>query len=143
MPSAADTLLFSPDCRVTLTALKWSGAAVRFGSLVAATTVRVIADWAGVVCATQGAGSTIAPSNIIPIVPNCMPASQFKGSPNYHTLSESLLEWPAALAAIGWLQCACWDKNSESPSSDVLQFDLGQLGCEQVSVPLNVLLRGS
>jgi hypothetical protein len=88
---------------VTLTALKWSGAAVRFGSLVAATTVRVIADWAGVVCARQGAGSTIAPSNIIPIVLNCMLASQFKGSPNYHTLSERLLEWPAALAAIGWL----------------------------------------
>src|SRR3974390_3269730 len=108
MPSAADTLLFSPSCRVTLTALKWSGAAVRFGSFVAATTVRVIADWAGVVCATQGAGSTIAPSNIIPIVLNCMPASQFKGSPDYHTLSERLLEWPAALAAIGWLQCAGW-----------------------------------
>src|SRR5215471_18130052 len=113
MPSAADTLLFSPGSRVTLTALKWSGAAVRFGSLVAATTVRVIADWAGVVCATQGAGSTIAPSNIIPIVLNCMPASQFKGSPNYHTLSERLLEWPAASAVIGWLQCECWDKNSD------------------------------
>src|SRR6516164_9709964 len=87
MPSAADTLLFSPDCRVTLTALKWSAAVVRFGSLVAATTVRVIADGAGVVWATPGAGSTIAPSNIIPIVLNCMPPSQFKGSSNHHTLS--------------------------------------------------------
>jgi hypothetical protein len=47
-------------------------------------------------CATPGAGSTIAPSNIIPIVLNCMPASQFKGSPNNHTLSERLLEWPAS-----------------------------------------------
>src|SRR5215471_6220459 len=101
MPSAADTLLFSPGCRVTLSALKWSGAPVKFGSLVAATIVRVIADGAGVVCATAWAGSAIALSSIIPIVLNCMPASQFKGSPNYHTLSDRLLEWPAALAAIG------------------------------------------
>src|SRR6516162_8584183 len=133
MPSAADTLLFSPGSRVTLTALKWSAAVVRFGSLVAATTVRAIADWAGVVCATQGAGSTIAPSNIIPVVLNCMPASQFKGSPNYHMLSERLLEWPPVLAAIGWLQCTCWHKKSEVHRRRLIRALSHRLGARQTT----------
>ena len=44
--------------------------------LVAATTVRVIAGGAGVVCAVPGAGSAIATSNSSPVVVNCMIASQ-------------------------------------------------------------------
>src|ERR1700716_4468644 len=73
---AAETLLFSPDGRVTLTALKWSGTSVTVGSLVAAITVRVIAGGAAVVCAAPEAGSAIAPSNSSPVVLNCMIASQ-------------------------------------------------------------------
>src|SRR5665811_626190 len=59
-----------------LTALKWSGTSVTVGSLVAATTVRVIAGGAGVVCAVPAAGSAIAPSNSSPVVLNCMIASR-------------------------------------------------------------------
>src|SRR5436190_18585371 len=59
-----------------LTALKWSGTTVTVGSLVAATTVRVIAGGAGLVCAAPEAGSAIAPSNNSPVVLNCMIASQ-------------------------------------------------------------------
>src|SRR6266480_4925373 len=77
MPLAAETPLFSPDGRVTLTTLKWSGASVTVGSLVAATTVRVIAGGAVVVvCAAPEAGTAIAPSNNSPVVLNCMIASQ-------------------------------------------------------------------
>src|SRR6516162_2719552 len=93
MPSAAaDTLLFSPGFRITLIALKWSGASITLASLVAATTVLVIAGGAGVVCAAARAGSAIAPSNRIPFVLTCMTASQLKGSSKYHTLSRRLLE---------------------------------------------------
>src|ERR1700730_12005043 len=59
-----------------LTALKWSGTSVTVGRLVAATTVRVIAGGAGVVCAVPEAGSAIAASNSSPGVLNCMIASQ-------------------------------------------------------------------
>src|SRR3981081_3985332 len=59
-----------------LTALKWSGTSVTLGSLVAATTVRVIAGGAGGGCAAPQAGSGIAPSNSSPVVLNCMIASQ-------------------------------------------------------------------
>src|ERR1700676_2155050 len=76
MPVAAETSLFSYGWRVMLTALKWSGASVTVGSLVAATTVRIIAGGAGVVCAVPEAGSAIAPSNSSPVVLNCMIASQ-------------------------------------------------------------------
>src|SRR5712671_506870 len=76
MPLAAKAPLFSPGIRVTLTALKWSGTSVTVGNLVAATTVRVIAGGAGVVCAVPEAGSAIAPSNSSPVVLNCMIASQ-------------------------------------------------------------------
>src|SRR5258705_13533044 len=61
MPLAAETPLFSPGGRVTLTALKWSGTSVTVGSLVAATTVRVIAGAAGGVCAAPRAGGAPAP----------------------------------------------------------------------------------
>src|ERR1700682_6116043 len=56
--------------------MKSSGKSVTVGSLVAATTVRVIAGGVGVVCAVREAGSAIAPSNNSPIVLNCMIASQ-------------------------------------------------------------------
>src|SRR5216684_4038580 len=59
-----------------LTALKCSGMSVTVGSLVAATTVRVIAGAAGMVCAVPEAGSAIAPSNNSPVVLNCTIASQ-------------------------------------------------------------------
>src|SRR5437899_10352401 len=59
-----------------LTTLKWGGTSVTVGSLAAATTVRVIAGGAGVVCAVPVAGSAIAPSNSSPVVLNCMIASQ-------------------------------------------------------------------
>src|SRR5260370_16181444 len=59
-----------------LTALKWSGTSVTVGSLVAATTVRVIAGGAGAVCAAPEAGSAIAPSRSSSVVLNCMIASQ-------------------------------------------------------------------
>src|SRR5713226_10068239 len=86
MQLAAKALL-SPGIRVTLTALKWSGTSVTVGSLVAATTVRVIAGGAGVVCAALEVGSAIAPSNNSPVVLNCMVASQVQriiGEPYAH-----------------------------------------------------------
>src|SRR5216683_3761788 len=55
-----------------LTALKWSGTSVTVGSLAAATTVRVIAGGAGVVCAAPELGSAIVPSNNSPVVLNCI-----------------------------------------------------------------------
>src|SRR5204863_4787312 len=61
-----------------LTALKWSGTSVMVASLAAATTVRVIAGGAGLVCAVAVAGSAIAPSNSSPVVLNCMIASQIQ-----------------------------------------------------------------
>src|SRR5436190_22099724 len=63
-----------------LTALKWSGTSVMVASLAAATTVRVIAGGAGLVCAVAVAGSAIAPSNSSPVVLNCMIASQIQRS---------------------------------------------------------------
>jgi hypothetical protein len=75
MPLAAETLLCSPGGSVTLTTLKWSGTSVTVGSLVAATTVRVMADGAGVVCAVAEAASAIAPSSSIPVGLNRMMAS--------------------------------------------------------------------
>src|SRR5580693_7839085 len=78
MPLAAKAPLFSLGVRVTLTALKWSGTSVTVGSLVAATTVRVIAGGAGAVCAAPEAGSVIAPSSSSSVVLNCMIASQIQ-----------------------------------------------------------------
>jgi hypothetical protein len=64
---------------VLLTTLKWSGTSVTVGSLVAATTVRVIAEAGDVVCAAAEAASAIAPSSSIPVVLNRMMASLFNG----------------------------------------------------------------
>src|SRR5258708_38282071 len=47
MPSAVETLLFSPDGMVTLKALKRSGRSVTVGNFVAATTVRMIGGLTG------------------------------------------------------------------------------------------------
>src|SRR5260370_26977274 len=94
MPLAAKAPLFSPGIRVILTALKWSGTSVTVGNLVAATTVRVIAGGAGVVCAVAEASAT-APSSCIPIVLNHMIASQFKG------IIRALYALPAALETAG------------------------------------------
>src|SRR3977135_976994 len=79
MLSAPETLAASPGRMVTLMALKCSGTATTVGSLVAATTVRVVAGGAGVVCAVPEARSAIAPSNSSPGVLNCMIASQVPG----------------------------------------------------------------
>src|SRR5438477_12693899 len=80
---AAATPLFSPGGRVTLTALKWSGTSVTVGSLVAATTVRVMAGGGGVVCAAAEPTRATAPSNTIPAVLNRMMASRVNGRPPY------------------------------------------------------------
>src|SRR6266700_5702318 len=99
MPLAAETPLFSPDGRVTLTTLKWSGTSVTVGSLVAATAVRVIAGGPVVVCAAPEAGTAIAPSNNSPVVLNCMIASQVQriiGAP---------YAVPAPLGMAGRLSC--------------------------------------
>src|ERR1700722_1925850 len=96
MPLAAETPLSSPGGSVTLTTLKWSGTSVTVGSLVAAITVRVIADGGGVVCAAAEAASAIAPSSSIPVVPNRMMASQFNGLSVHHARFPRFLEWQAA-----------------------------------------------
>src|ERR1700731_2927676 len=98
MPLAAETSLFSYGWRVTLTALKWSSTSVTVGSLVPATTVRVIAGGAGVVCAVPGAGSAIAPSNNSPVVLNCMIASQVQ------RIIGALYAFPAPPGMAGRLQ---------------------------------------
>src|SRR5271167_2593536 len=92
MPLAGKGALFSPGVRVTLTALKWSGTSVTVGSLVAATTVRVIAGGAGVVCAAAEAASAIAPSST-PVVLNRIMTSPLNGWSAHHALSPHLLEW--------------------------------------------------
>src|SRR5712671_5905515 len=61
---------------VTLTALKCSGTPTTVGSLVAATTVRVIAGGVGVVCAVAGAVTDAAMSSTTPKILKCMITSQ-------------------------------------------------------------------
>src|SRR5437867_1709842 len=58
MLSAPEKLAASPGRMATDRALRCSGTATTVGSLVAATTVRVIAAGAGVVCAVAGATTT-------------------------------------------------------------------------------------
>jgi hypothetical protein len=79
MPLADKAALFSPDARVIPTALKWSGTSVTVGNLVAATTVRVIADGACAVCAVAEAASATAPSSSIAVLLNHMIASSLSG----------------------------------------------------------------
>src|SRR2546429_6423706 len=76
MPSAPEKLLASPGRMVTVRALKCSGTATTVGSLVAATTVRVIAGGAGVVCAVAGATTDAALSSTSPKVLKCMSTSR-------------------------------------------------------------------
>src|SRR6516165_10522673 len=76
MPFAPEKLVASPGRMVTLTALKCSGPPTTVGSLVAATTVRVIAGGAAVVCAIAGAATSAALSNTTPKVLQCMITSQ-------------------------------------------------------------------
>src|SRR5436190_15999712 len=75
-----------------LTALKWGCTSVTVGSLVAAITVRVIAEGAGVVCAAAELVSTTALSSSIPVILNRMIASQFKGYLDHRTRSAPRLE---------------------------------------------------
>src|SRR6266446_61912 len=92
-----------------LTALKCSGTSVTVGSLAAATTLRVIAGAAGVVCAAPEAGSAIAPSNNSPVVLNCMIASQVQRIPEHHTLSWRLLKgWRRRDRNFGDVDFGCW-----------------------------------
>src|SRR6202161_3099618 len=102
-----------------LTALKWSGTSVTVGSLVAATTVRVIAGGAGVVCAVPEAGSAIAPSNSTPVVLSCMITSPVQRISEHHTRSQCLLEWQAASSAIGQKPGAKAAKLSSWPSGSI------------------------
>src|SRR6266478_3045986 len=120
MPLAAETLLFSPGRRVMLTALKWSGTSVTVGSLVAATTVRVIAGAAGVVCEVAEAGSAIAPSNRSPVVLKCMIASQVQriiGAP---------YALPAPLGMAGRFELLL-DRNREQRPSEAESWPSGSL----------------
>src|SRR5713101_7034136 len=68
MPSAVETLLFSPDGMVTLNALKRSGRSVTVGNFVAATTVRMIGGWTGGVCAATELAMVAAPRMTNPIL---------------------------------------------------------------------------
>src|SRR6266849_931298 len=68
MPLAAETLLAAPGGTVTLAASKYNGRSVTVGSLVAAITVRAIADGAGVVCASAATARAAAPKSANPIV---------------------------------------------------------------------------
>src|SRR6266481_7033456 len=89
MPLAAETLLFSFGGSVTFTALKWAGASVTVGSLVAAITIRVIAGGVGAVCAVPVAGSATAPSNKRPVVLNCMIGSWVQRMSTIYPLGEA------------------------------------------------------
>src|SRR5262245_20607635 len=93
-----------------LTALKWSGTSVTVGSLVAATTVRVIAGGAGVVCAAPAAGSAIAPSNSSPVALNCMIASQVQ------RMFEAPYALPAPLGMSGRFELLLDGNRKQRPS---------------------------
>src|SRR6516165_7190240 len=64
----SEVLLFSPCRMVTATTLKWRGASVTVGNLVAAITVRVIVDGADGVCALGEVASATVPSSSIPVI---------------------------------------------------------------------------
>src|ERR1700737_1786891 len=107
-----------------LTALKWSGTSVTVGSLAAATTVRVIAGGAGVVCAIPKAGSAIAPSKSSPVVLNCMIASQVQriiGAP---------YAFPTPLGMAGPFELLL-DGNREQRSNETEFVTVGVIGVEE------------
>src|SRR5258708_21743339 len=119
-----------------LTALKCSGWSVTVGSLVAATTVRVIAGGAGVVCAVAAAGSTIAPSKHSPVVLNCMIASQVQriiGAP---------YALPAPLGMAGRFEMLL-DGNREQTPSETEFVAVGVNQVEEALTPFGVAGRGS
>src|ERR1700733_10447050 len=115
-----------------LTALKCSGTSVTVGSLVSATTVRVIAGAAGVVCAVAGAGSTIAPSNHSPVVLNCMNASQVQriiGAP---------YALPAPLGMVGRFELLL-DGNREQRPSETEFVAVGVNQVEEALTPFGIV----
>src|SRR6266404_2498853 len=87
-----------------LTALKWSGTSMTVGSLVAATTVRVIAGGAGAVCAAPEAGSAVAPSSSSSVVLNCMIASQVQQ--NRSTIRAPNTSWNGRRLGVA----ICWTR---------------------------------
>jgi hypothetical protein len=64
-------VVFSPGGTVTLTALKWRGTSVAVSNLVAAITVRVIAEGGGVDCASTDVAK-ITTLRSIPAILNTM-----------------------------------------------------------------------
>src|SRR5882724_39415 len=136
MPLAAETPLFSPGGRVTLTALKWSGTSVTVGSLVAATTVRVIAGGAGGVCAAPEAGSAIAPSSSSPVILNCMIASQVQriiGAP---------YALPAPVGMAGRFELLL-DGNREQRPGETKFVAVGVIEVEEALTPFGIAGHGS
>src|SRR6267142_3159354 len=119
-----------------LTALKWSGTSVTVGNLVAATTVRVIAGGAGVVCAVPEAGSAIAPSNSSPVVLNCMIASQVQriiGAP---------YALPAPLGMAGRFELLL-DGNREQRPSETEFVAIGVKWVEEALTPFGIVGHGN
>src|SRR3979409_2279964 len=119
-----------------LTALKWSGTSVTVGSLAAATTVRVSAGGAGVVCAAPELGSAIAPSNNSPVVLNCMIASQGQrmiGAP---------YALPAPLGMAGPFELL-WDGNREQRPSETEFVTVGVIEVEEALTPFGIAGRAS
>src|SRR6266852_9957025 len=119
-----------------LTALKWSGMSVTVGSLVAATTVRVIAGGAGVVCAVAGAGSTITPSNHSPVVLNCMNASQVQ------RITGAPYALPAPLGMAGRFELLL-DGNREQRPSETEFVAVGVIEVEEALTPFGIPGHGS
>src|SRR5882762_4465597 len=119
-----------------LTALKWSGTSVTVGSLVAATTVRVIAGGAEVVCAVPEAGSAIAPSNSSTVVLNCIIASQVQriiGAP---------YALPAPLGMAGRFEMLL-DGNREQRPSETEFVAVGVNQVKEALTPFGIAGHGS
>src|ERR1700724_3331768 len=119
-----------------LTALKCSGTSVTVGSLVAATTVRVIAGGVGVVCAVAETGSAIAPSNNSPIVPNCMIASQVQ------RIIRAPYALPAPVGMAGRFELLL-DGDREQRPSETEFVAVGVNQVEEALTPLGIAGHGS
>src|SRR5258708_12543625 len=117
-----------------LTALKWSGRSVTVGSVVAATTVRVIAGGVGVVCAVAETGSAIAPSNNSPVVLNCMIASQVQ------RIIQAPYALPAPLGMAGRFELLL-DGNREQRPSETEFVAVGVNEEEEALTPFSILGR--
>src|ERR1700675_168567 len=119
-----------------LTALKWTGTSATVGSLVAATTVRVIAGGAGGVCAAPEAGSAIAPSSSRPVILNCMIASQVQriiGAP---------YALPAPLGMAGHFELLL-DGNREQRPSETEFVAVRVIEVEEALTPFGIAGHGS